>query len=88
MQTDQSELKPEEQGKAGQAETEQAQTEQPEQNEPEKQDKAPGVKETDDEDEIIDLGEEREQVLAELKSFLAGGKETRRDFTLVLLKIL
>lgn len=80
MQTDRSEPKPEEQGKAEQEETEQTQAGQPEQNKPEKQDKAPGVKEIDDEDEIIDLGEEREQVLAEMKSSLAGDKETELAF--------
>ena len=80
MQTDRSEPEPEEQGKAEQAEMEQTQAGQPEQNKPEKQDKVSSVKGIDDEDEIIDLGEEREQVLAEMKSSLAGDKETELAF--------
>lgn len=72
MQTEQSEPKPKEQGKAEQAETEQ--------NEPEKTDKTPEVENMDDEDEIIDLGDEKDQVLAEMKKSLAGEKETELAF--------
>lgn len=34
----------------------------------------------DDEDEMIDLGDEREQVLAEMKKALAGEQETELAF--------
>lgn len=65
MQTDQSEPEQEEQ-------SEQTQTKE--------QDKASELEDMDDGDEIIDLGDEKEQVLAEMKKSLTGDKETELAF--------
>ena len=67
MQTDQSEPEQEEQSEQ-------------EQNETEKPDKTSELEDIDDGDEIIDLGDEKEQVLAEMKKSLTGNKETELAF--------
>ena len=63
-----------------QSETEQTQAEppepQPERNEPEKLSVTPEFEDIEDEDEIIDLGDDREQVLAEMKQSLEGRQDT------------
>jgi len=59
-----------------QSETEQSEQEQPEQNEPEKSAETLEFADMEDEDEIIDLGDEREQVLAELKQSLEDRQDT------------
>ncbi len=60
----------------------QAETEKPEpqteQNEPEKSAETPELGEMDDGDEIIDLGDERAQVLAEMKQSLEGRQDTSK----------
>ena len=65
-------------------ETEQAQARQPKlqsrQNEPEKPNEALEFGDVDDGDEIIDLGDEKDQVLAEIKKSLAGVRETEPDY--------
>ena len=65
-------------------EPEQTETEkiepQTEQSEPEKPAETPEFEDTEDGDEIIDLGDEKDQVLAEMKKSLAGDKETELAF--------
>lgn len=62
-------------------EPEQSELEQTEQNEPEQPSgMADEDMDEDDGDEIIDLGDEREQVLAEMKKSLAGEQETELAF--------
>ncbi len=46
----------------------------------EKSAEMPGFEDTEDGDEIIDLGDEADQVLAEMKKSLAGNKETELAF--------
>ena len=58
------------------SEMEQTETEQPE---PEKTSKTPEAADME-EDEMIDLGSEREQVLSEMKKFLAGEQENELAF--------
>ena len=67
------------QEKQEQKEVEQAES-QSDQNEPEKSTETPEIEDMDDGDEIIDLGDEREQVLAEMKQSLSGDKETELAF--------
>ena len=47
-----------------------------EQSEPEKSAEAPEFEDMEDGDEIIDLGDETEQVLAEMKQSLEGRQDT------------
>lgn len=61
------------------SETEQTEPQQ-EQNELEKSAETPEFEDIEDEDEIIDLGDDREQVLAEMKKSLAGEQETELAF--------
>lgn len=61
------------------SETEQTEPQQ-EQNEPEKSAETPEFEDMEDGDEIIDLGDDREQVLAEMKKSLAGEQETELAF--------
>ncbi len=68
----------------GQTEKEQAQMEKPEklqpkQDEPEKPPKTMELADMEDEDEIIDLGDERDEVLAEMKQSLKGEQETEHE---------
>lgn len=62
--------------------TEQSEPEQEEQSEQERTqpDKTPELEDMDDGDEIIDLGDEKEQVLAEMKKSLTEDKETELAF--------
>lgn len=60
-------------------ETKQAEP-QSEQNKPEKADKAQAFEDFEDEDEIIDLGDEKDQVLAQMKKSLKGEQETELAF--------
>ena len=53
---------------------------QPEQNQPEKTEHTQALEDMDDEDEIIDLGDETEQVLAQMKKSLKGEQETELAF--------
>ena len=53
---------------------------QTEQSEPEKSAEMPEFEDMEDDDEIIDLGDEKDQVLAEMKKSLAGDKETELAF--------
>ena len=68
---------------AEQSAPEQIQAEQPEaqaeQDEPEKSTETPELDDMEDGDEIIDLGDEKDQVLAEMKQSLEGGKDTSGD---------
>jgi len=79
--TEQSEIKQPEQSEKAQSETGQSEQEQPEQNEPEKSAGTPEFADMEDEDEIIDLGDDREKVLAEMKQSLEGGQETSNQQT-------
>lgn len=69
-----------------QSESEQIETEQPEQKlsepqtEPIEPKQTAAVLDLEDEDEIIDLGDERDQVLAEMKQSLKGERETELAF--------
>ena len=60
-------------------ETKQAEP-QSEQDKPEKTDKTQLFEELEDEDEIIDLGDEKDQVLAQMKKSLKGEQETELAF--------
>ncbi len=60
-------------------ETKQAEP-QSEQNKPEKADKTQAFEDFEDEDEIIDLGDEKDQVLAQMKKSLKGEQETELAF--------
>ena len=60
-------------------ETKQAEP-QSEQNKPEKADKTQLFEDMEDEDEIIDLGDEKDQVLAQMKKSLKGEQETELAF--------
>ncbi len=64
------------------SEPEQTGQEQPEsgQNEPEQPPETQEFEDMDDDDEIIDLGDEKEQVLAEMKKSLEGEQETELAF--------
>ncbi|MCX4325525.1 MAG: nucleotidyltransferase domain-containing protein, partial [Lachnospiraceae bacterium] len=53
---------------------------QSEQNKPEKTDKIQLFEDMEDEDEIIDLGDEKDQVLAQMKKSLKGEQETELAF--------
>ena len=64
------------------SEAEQPETEQPERNEPEKLSETPELGDMDDEEEIIDLGDDREQVLADMKKTLESGQETELAFSI------
>lgn len=48
--------------------------------EPQKGQRAPEFEDMEDDDEIIDLGDEKDQVLAEMKKSLTGDKETELAF--------
>mgnify|MGYP001024784955 CR=1 FL=1 len=74
--TEQSETEQSEQPETEQSETEQSEQKQPEQNEPEKSAETLEFADMEDEDEIIDLGDDREQVLAELKQSLEDRQDT------------
>ena len=50
---------------------------QTEQNEPEKSAETPEFENMEDGDEIIDLGDEKDQVLAEMKQSLEGRQDVR-----------
>ena len=78
--TEQAEVKYSEQSERAQSETEQPGQEQPEQGKAEKAAETPEFAGMDDEDEMIDLGDEREQVLAEMKKSLVGEQETELAF--------
>lgn len=75
-----SEVEQSEQSEKVQSETEQSGQEQPEQGKAEKAAETPEFAGMNDEDEMIDLGDEREQVLAEMKKSLAGEQETELAF--------
>ncbi len=68
-----------EQPKPEPAQTEQAEP-QSEQDKPEKTDKTQLFEDLEDEDEIIDLGDEKDQVLAQMKKSLKGEQETELAF--------
>lgn len=53
---------------------------QAERNMPEEMEKTQALEDLDDEDEIIDLGDEKDQVLAEMKKSLKGEQETELAF--------
>ncbi len=72
-------LEQEKQEQVEQPEMEQSET-QSEQNEPEQSSETSGSDDMDDEDEMIDLGDEKEQVLAEMKKSLAGEQEAELAF--------
>ena len=71
--TEQSEMEQSEQPEKAQSEAGQSEQEQPKQN---KTEKAPEFADMEDEDEIIDLGDDREQVLAEMKQTLGDRQDT------------
>ena len=60
-----------------QTQPEQTEAEKPE---PQKEQRAPEFEDMEDDDEIIDLGDEKDQVLAEMKKSLTGDKETELAF--------
>ena len=74
----QNDLKPEPERK--QEEQPETKEPQPEQNQPEKTEHTQALEDMDDEDEIIDLGDETEQVLAQMKKSLKGEQETELAF--------
>ena len=74
QETERSELKQEEPPETKQAKP------QSEQNKPEKADKTQLFEDMEDEDEIIDLGDEKDQVLAQMKKSLKGEQETELAF--------
>ena len=82
--TEQSETEQSEQPETEQSETEQSEQKQPEQNEPEKSAETLEFADMEDEDEIIDLGDDREQVLAELKQSLEAVSYTHLTLPTIL----
>ena len=70
----QNDLKPEPERK--QEEQPETKEPEPEQNQPERTEHTQALEDMEDEDEIIDLGDETEQVLAQMKKSLKGEQET------------
>jgi antirestriction protein ArdC/predicted nucleotidyltransferase len=74
----QNDLKPEPERK--QEEQPETKEPEPEQNQPERTEHTQALEDMEDEDEIIDLGDETEQVLAQMKKSLKGEQETELAF--------